>query len=38
MSGTLDGQEDVYGIYLLSEGGGRKQPGTFARITCNMNP
>jgi hypothetical protein len=25
-------------IYLISEGGGKKQPGTFARLTCTLNP
>jgi hypothetical protein len=25
-------------MYLVSEGGGKKQPGTFARLTCTLNP
>lgn len=25
-------------VYLMSEGGGKKQPGTFARLTCALNP
>jgi hypothetical protein len=24
-------------LYLLSEGGGKKQPGRFARLTCALN-
>jgi hypothetical protein len=25
-------------LYLMSEGGGKKQPGAFARLTCTLNP
>ena len=25
-------------VYLMSEGGGKKQPGMFARLTCNLTP
>ncbi len=25
-------------VYLMSEGGGKKQPGAFARLTCTLNP
>jgi hypothetical protein len=25
-------------VYLMSEGGGKKQPGAFARLTCTFNP
>jgi hypothetical protein len=25
-------------MYLMSEGGGKKQPGSFARLTCTLNP
>jgi hypothetical protein len=25
-------------LYLMSEGGGKKQPGKFARLTCTFNP
>jgi hypothetical protein len=25
-------------MYLISEGGGKKQPGAFARLTCTLNP
>jgi hypothetical protein len=25
-------------VYLMSEGGGKKQPGRFARLPCNLNP
>jgi hypothetical protein len=25
-------------VYLMSEGGGRKQPGMFARLACTVNP
>ena len=25
-------------VYLMSEGGGKKQPGAFARLTCTANP
>ena len=25
-------------VYLMSEGGGKKQPGAFARLTCTVNP
>jgi hypothetical protein len=24
-------------MYLMSEGGGKKQPGSFARLTCTLN-
>jgi hypothetical protein len=24
-------------LYLISEGGGKKQPGRFARLTCALN-
>jgi hypothetical protein len=25
-------------VYLMSEGGGKKQPGAFARLTCTLTP
>lgn len=25
-------------VYLMSEGGGKKQPGAFVRLTCTLNP
>jgi hypothetical protein len=25
-------------VYLMSEGGGKKQPGAFARLTCTLKP
>jgi hypothetical protein len=28
----------VDSVYLMSEGGGKKQPGVFARLTCTLNP
>jgi hypothetical protein len=31
---TFDSENSVY---LMSEGGGKKQPGTFARVTCTLN-
>ena len=29
---------DDNSLYLMSEGGGRKRPGTFVRITCTLDP
>ena len=34
--GVTFGSDNV--VYLMSEGGGKKQPGTFARLTCTLNP
>ena len=25
-------------LYLMSEGGGKRQPGAFARLTCTLSP
>ena len=29
---------DDNSLYLMGEGGGKKQPGTFARLTCTLRP
>ena len=34
--GVTFGPDDS--VYLMSEGGGKKQPGAFARLTCTRNP
>jgi hypothetical protein len=34
--GVTFGSDNV--LYLMSEGGGQKQPGAFARLTCTLSP
>ena len=34
--GVTFGADDS--VYLMSEGGGKKQPGAFARLTCTLHP